>query len=302
MSVEQVNQTDDEVIELYANAERKAIMDGTEPPVIEEKEAEPQEATEVVEEVKPAATLENPNELKDRIFKLEKALDTTNGRYGQELHRLKTELAEVKQQRREVLRTITPEQMKRVKELYSDDLAEAIATDWNNALAYTEPPAAEEKSYAKPVEAQEDPRIATMQESVDRMAEQTRQVALRELNREHPDWREIALFKPEEVPGIGSVIKWEDPNFGAWVGKQDAQTQDAVYNSTDIVQIAKILTAYKESGKVAEPAKKVDPQEKLKKALLPTGKKVGTHEALTDEEIVEQAMRAERKRIMTGAY
>ena len=299
MSVEQVEQTDDEVIELYANAERKAIMDGTEPPVIEEKEAETEPETEVVEEVKPAATLENPNELKDRIFKLEKALDTTNGRYGQELHRLKTELAEVKQQRQQVISSITPAQLKRISVDYPE-FAEALAGDLTEAFAPKEKEA--EKSYAKPVEVQEDPRIATIQESVDRMAEQTRQVAIRELNREHPDWREIALFKPEEVPGIGSVIKWEDPNFGAWVGKQDAQTQDAVYNSTDIGQIAKILTAYKESGKVAEPTKKVDPQEKLKKALLPTGKKVGTHEALTDEEIVEQAMRAERKRIMTGAY
>ena len=39
---------------------------------------------------------------------------------------------------------------------------------------------------------------------------------------------------------------------------------------------------------------------KLEKAVLPTGRRTGSHELLSDDEIIQQAQREEQKRIMNG--
>lgn len=317
MKVEIVEPTEDQVIELAKNQEMKSLMDGSSSPLIDDPV--PQEPVPEVKDEEPAAqdddadkepekvepTLEE--QLKaaiDRVQKLERALDKTNGTYGNELNNLRRKVAEVESQRREAVKSITPAQLKRIGEQYPE-LAEALANDLTDAFGATV-----ETKQQDPIahEPQNDPRIDGIKESTDKLADQVKQIALNELSRVHNDWNDVAGWNEKEIPGVGKVIQWHNPAFGEWVSKQDEDIQDVVYQSDDISAIASVITKFKEANKPKESTQEttetqtVKPSinKKLEKAVLPTGRRTGSHELLTDDEVIAQAMREEQKRIMNG--
>lgn len=315
MKTEIVEPTEEQVIELAKNQEMKSLMDGTSSPLVNDpvpKEPEPEvkedeepvaqddEANKEPEKVEP--TLEEKLQAAlERVQKLERALDKTNGTYGNELNHLRRKVAEVESQRREAVKSITPAQLKRISDQYPE-LADALANDLTDAFSATVE--AKQQETSKP-EQQNDPRVDELSESTNRMADQLKQIALNELGRVHGDWHSIASWNEKEIPGIGKVIHWNNPAFGEWVGKQDDDIQDVVYKSDDIAAIANVITKFKNESKPAQQQEtttqnKSSVNKKLEKAVLPTGRRTGSHELLSDEEIIQQAMREEQKRIMNG--
>jgi len=314
MKTEIVEPTDEQVIELAKNQEMKSLMDGTSSPLVNDqnpKEPEP----EVKEDEEPAAQDDDANkepekveptleeQLKaamDRLQKLERALDKTNGTYGNELNNLRRKVAEVESQRREAVKSITPAQLKRISEQYPE-LAEALANDLTDAFGATVETKQQEPQPQAP---QDDPRLNTIQESTEKLAEQVKQMALTELSRVHSDWQTVAAWKDEDIPGVGKVIRWSNPAFGEWVNKQDDDVRSIVFNGEDVSAIAQVITKFKEDIKPKEVTQqeptKPNINKKLERAVLPTGRRTGSHELLTDDEVIQQAMREEMKRTMNG--
>ena len=317
MKVETVEPTDDQVIELAKNQEMKSLMDGSESPLIGEplpkepvpevKDQEPaaqdDEADKEPEKVEPTAQ-EQLQAALDRIQKLERALDKTNGTYGNELSHLKRKVAEVESQRREAVKSITPAQLKRISEQYPE-LAEALANDLTDAFGANVETKQQEAVKQEP---QDDPRLNDIKDTTDKLAGQVKQIALNELSRVHNDWQSVAAWDTKTIPGVGDVIEWSNPAFGEWVSKQDDDVREVVFNSDDISAISQVITKFKESIKPKEDAQetketqqaKPSINKKLEKAVLPTGKRTGAHELLSDDEVIAQAMREEQKRIMNG--
>ena len=315
MKTEIVEPTDEQVIELAKNQEMKSLMDGTSSPLVNDqnpKEPEP----EVKEDEEPAAQDDDANKepekveptleeklqaALERVQKLERALDKTNGTYGNELNHLRRKVAEVESQRREAVKSITPAQLKRISEQYPE-LAEALANDLTDAFGATIEVKQQEQQPQAP---QDDPRLNTIQESTEKLAEQVKQIALTELSRVHEDWRTVARWWVEDVPGVGKVIQWANPKFAEWVNHQDDGVREAVFNGEDVSAIAQVITKFKNETKPAQQQEtttqnKSNVNRKLEKAVLPTGRRTGSHELLSDEEIIQRAMREEQKRIMNG--
>lgn len=313
MKVETVEPTEDQVIELAQRQEMKSLMDGSESPLISEpspkepvpevKDQEPaaqdDEADKEPEKVEPTAQ-EQLQAALDRIQKLERALDKTNGTYGNELSHLKRKVAEVESQRREAVKSITPAQLKRISEQYPE-LAEALANDLTDAFGATVETRQQESVKQEP---QDDPRLNDIKDTTDKLAGQVKQMALNELSRVHNDWQSVARWWDEEIPGVGKVIRWANPRFAEWVDQQNDDVRQAVFNGEDVSAIAQVITKFKEDTKPQE-TKETQPSKqsinkKLEKAVLPTGKRTGAHELLSDDEVIAQAMREEQKRIMNG--
>ena len=315
MKTEIVEPTDEQVIELAKNQEMKSLMDGTSSPLVNDpipKEPEP----EVKKDEEPAAQDDDANKepekvettleeklqaALERVQKLEKGLTTTNGTYGTQLEQLRRKVAEVESQRREAVKSITPAQLKRISEQYPE-LAEALANDLTDAFGATIEVKQQEQQPQAP---QDDPRLNTIQESTEKLAEQVKQIALTELSRVHEDWRTVARWWVEDVPGVGKVIQWANPKFAEWVNHQDDGVREAVFNGEDVSAIAQVITKFKNETKPAQQQEtttqnKSGVNKKLEKAVLPTGRRTGSHELLSDEEIIQQAMREEQKRIMNG--
>ena len=315
MKTEIVEPTDEQVIELAKNQEMKSLMDGTSSPLVNDqnpKEPEPEvkedgepavqddDANKEPEKVEP--TLEEKLQAAlERVQKLERALDKTNGTYGNELNHLRRKVAEVESQRREAVKSITPAQLKRISEQYPE-LAEALANDLTDAFGATIEVKQQEQQPQAP---QDDPRLNTIQESTEKLAEQVKQIALTELSRVHEDWRTVARWWVEDVPGVGKVIQWANPKFAEWVNHQDDGVREAVFNGEDVSAIAQVITKFKNETKPAQQQEtttqnKSNVNRKLEKAVLPTGRRTGSHELLSDDEIIQQAQREEQKRIMNG--
>ena len=313
MKVETVEPTEDQVIELAQRQEMKSLMDGSESPLISDQS--PKEPVPEVKNQEPAAQDDDadkePDKVEptaqeqlqaalDRIQKLERALDKTNGTYGNELSHLKRKVAEVESQRREAVKSITPAQLKRISEQYPE-LAEALANDLTDAFGATVETRQQESVKQEP---QDDPRLNDIKDTTDKLAGQVKQMALNELSRVHNDWQSVARWWDEEIPGVGKVIRWANPRFAEWVDQQNDDVRQAVFNGEDVSAIAQVITKFKEDTKPQE-TKETQPSKqsinkKLEKAVLPTGKRTGAHELLSDDEVIAQAMREEQKRIMNG--
>ena len=316
MKTEIVEPTDEQVIELAKNQEMKSLMDGTSSPLVNDqvpKDPEP----EIKEDEEPAAQDDDANKESEkveptleeklqaaleRVQKLERALDKTNGTYGNELNHLRRKVAEVESRKPEQRQfNLTAAQLKRISDQYPE-LAEALANDLTDAFGATVEVKQQEQQPQAP---QDDPRLNTIQESTEKLAEQVKQIALTELSRVHEDWRTVARWWVEDVPGVGKVIQWANPKFAEWVNHQDDGVREAVFNGEDVSAIAQVITKFKNETKPAQQQEtttqnKSGVNKKLEKAVLPTGRRTGSHELLSDEEIIQQAMREEQKRIMNG--
>ena len=308
MKVEQLEPTEDEIIDLAARNEQKAIMSGEDSlPTVGTLPKEPETQTAEAditdqendqEPEKSEPTIQEQIQAQAALIdKLQRALDKTNGTYGNELNHLKRKLAEVESKKRDVFKSISPAQLKRVTAAYPE-LANDLAEDLNDAFSVSKE-AQEDPVIDQP---KSDPRIDSLNESTGKLAEQVKQMALSELSRIHPDWHDVAHWDTENIPGVGDVIKFDNPAFGYWVNKQDQDIKDVVFASEDIAAISQVITKFKSESSKEPYAPKPKPtiNKKLEKALLPTGRRTGSHELLSEDEIILQAQLEEQKRIMNG--
>ena len=251
-----------------------AAMSDEELPVVEDvKQVEetPPEAPveeEVVErvEVIDGFTKEELKEHLALIPKLQKALDTTNGTYGNKIAELNNAIESLK------AAPVTGESkasgisLDALKQEYPD-IAELLAKDLqggksDDVLKVVETKFAEERAQreAEAIEA-----------------------SRKRLARVHPDFREIALYTVED-----GIVKFPDPKFGNWLANQPTDKYETVIGSKDADDLSDILTEYKKS---LAPPKVEDKKASLEAAILPKGNGLQGR-TLTDKEIEDAAFRA----------
>lgn len=292
-----------------------------EPKAAEAQEAEPKApAVEETQEVKEPSLAEQFAELRNENKQLRKLLDTTNGRFGQDMQHIKRRLERLPAQ------DSSPNLNDVFSRLDIDDPAFAdlktefpelgglFVTALKKALvreeAIKEQAAAEVKATTTEKEIQqEEPEAPLGSAAVERMA-------LESLQTKHPDFLEVAKFDAKEVaPGMMSV-KWEDPKFGAWLDEMPNEYRESILvggavekpTADQILRIADIMTEYKaqleqESNEAPAEVKtqesKPKPKVDLQKAILPTSRQ-SNKVALTVEEQIEEAKNAELLRIARG--
>lgn len=246
-----------------------AAMSDEELPIEDVKQAEetPPEAP-VEEEVIPERveviggfTKEELKEHLALIPKLQKAIDTTNGTYGNKIAELSKLIESMKS-------TSTSLNLDALREEYPDiaerlakgNIPEVVKEAEVDVLEVVEAKLAEE-------------RATREQADIDR--------ARHRLARVHPDFREIALYTVEE-----GIVKFPDPKFGNWLANQPKDKFDMVIGSKDADDLSDILTEYKKS------LVPVDKKPSLEAAILPKGNGLQGR-TLTDKEIEDAAFAAE---------
>ncbi len=144
------------------------------------------------------------------------------------------------------------------------------------------------------------------------------EIAMDTLQTKHPDFLELAHFSSEQLaPGMVSV-KWDNPKFGAWLDTMPFDVKEAILvggsaehpTAAQILRISNIMTDYK--AHEAEQARtttadtqqikqetKPKPKVDLSKTLMPSSRQ-SNKVAMTDDEIIQAAMLAEKKRIANG--
>lgn len=312
-----------EIIEKATAAEMARIAGVTEPEVEPEPEAteEPEaDAPEPEAEPKEPTVAEQFAEMRAENDKLKKALERTNGTYGSELQKLRSRLdATPAQPTTDVnalfnrLNVEDPAFAELIEEF--PELTGGFVKAFRKALiGDSETPSTPAAiSTTHKVTEQQEPERRTVQDvdpSIARMALDT-------LQTKHPDFLTLAEFESKELaPGMVSV-KWKDPNFGEWIDTMPDDVREsilvggsvAVPSAAQILRIADIMTEYKSTVKPAptdqdeqEPITAIKPKPKvdLQRTLMPNSRQKAGKVALTDEEIIEQAMRRTMREEMNG--
>jgi len=255
----------------------------------ETKDAEPEEPKEAeTEEAEEPELKEEANDLAKQLEalrqqneKLQKALDKTNGTYGSQLSNLQQQIQLLTQQRQEkadeVQKQVSAAKLEKLRAGGFEELADLLESDLSNVSAVDMPDIDGLKSeFQKQIESE---RIAREEELQRR--------ELRLLQREHPDYWDVAGFSVNQ----NGLVQWNNAAFGNWVAGQDEDTQREIINGNDAYTLADHISAYKQTLKQQPQKKAVN----LEKAIQPKGIPSGRNTVLDEE---EQAFRDEMKRLM----
>jgi len=209
----------------------------------------------------------------ERIDKLQKALDTTNGTYGS---RFAEQQATIEKIQEILLSTKGGAFSQEVMERLEEELPELADILFSHETQ-------EEEPEAKPQEPVADERIDTfIQEQTER--EQAKE--LRALTKRHSDWQDIAMFSRDQ----NGLVIWNDPNFGQFVASLPEDERNTVLNVWDAEFIGDTISKYKET---LTPAKEQVQKNKpsLEDAVRPKGLRGEHKPSELDEE--EEAFRRE---------
>lgn len=255
----------------------------------ETKDAEPEEPKEAeTEEAEEPELKEEANDLAKQLEalrqqneKLQKALDKTNGTYGSQLSNLQQQIQLLTQQRQEkadeVQKQVSAAKLEKLRAGGFEELADLLESDLSNVSAVDMPDIDGLKSeFQRQIESE---RIAREEELQRR--------ELRLLQREHPDYWDVAGFSVNQ----NGLVQWNNAAFGNWVAGQDEDTQREIINGNDAYTLADHISAYKQTL-TQQPQKKAV---NLEKAIQPKGIPSGRNTVLDEE---EQAFRDEMKRLM----
>lgn len=255
----------------------------------EAKDAEPEEPKESeTEEAEEQELKEEANDLAKQLEalrqqneKLQKALDKTNGTYGSQLSNLQQQIQLLTQQRQEkadeVQKQVSAAKLEKLRAGGFEELADLLESDLSNVSAVDMPDIDGLKSeFRRQIESE---RIAREEELQRR--------ELRLLQREHPDYWDVAGFSVNQ----NGLVQWNNAAFGNWVAGQDEDTQREIINGNDAYTLADHISAYKKTL-TQQPQKKAV---NLEKAIQPKGIPSGRNTVLDEE---EQAFRDEMKRLM----
>lgn len=254
----------------------------------EAKDAEPEEPKESeTEEAEEQELKEEANDLAKQLEalrqqneKLQKALDKTNGTYGSQLSNLQQQIQLLTQQRQEkadeVQKQVSAAKLEKLRAGGFEELADLLESDLSNVSAVDMPDIDGLKSeFRRQIESE---RIAREEELQRR--------ELRLLQREHPDYWDVAGFSVNQ----NGLVQWNNAAFGNWVAGQDEDTQREIINGNDAYTLADHISAYKKTL-TQQPQKKAV---NLEKAIQPKGITSGRNTVLDEE---EQAFRDEMKRL-----
>lgn len=258
----------DKAFEAAMNDEEPKIEDvkpveETPPEAPVEKEPAVPERVEVID----GFTKEELKEHLALIPKLQKALDTTNGTYGNKIAELNKAIESLKAAPVAGEGKASGISLDALKQEYPD-IAELLAKDLkggNNSddvLKVVETKLAEERAQREA-------------ESIE--------ASRKRLARVHPDFRDIALYTVED-----GIVKFPDPKFGNWLANQPKDKFDTVTGSKDADDLSDILTEYKKS---LVPPVVENKKASLEAAILPKGNGLQGR-TLTDKEIEDAAFAA----------
>lgn len=176
--------------------------------------------------------------LADENQKLRRNLDTTNGRYGNELQKLRKQIEKLSTPKASSFNPESPAFKKLVDEF--PEIGTALIEGLKESEEVKEQPKEEKEEV---IEEQE--TITHDQFSVD--------LAIRELRRDHPDFESVAKFNVKQIaPGM-SKIEWKDPAFGEFVETLDNDDRAVIINGEspqEILRISEILSRYKQSAPI----------------------------------------------------
>lgn len=254
----------------------------------ETNDAEPEEPKEAeTEEAEEPELKEEANDLAKQLEalrqqneKLQKALDKTNGTYGSQLSNLQQQIQLLTQQRQEkadeVQKQVSAAKLEKLRAGGFEELADLLESDLSNVSAVDMPDIDGLKSeFQKQIESE---RIAREEELQRR--------ELRLLQREHPDYWDVAGFSVNQ----NGLVQWNNAAFGNWVAGQDEDTQREIINGNDAYTLADHISAYKQTLTQKPQKKAVN----LEKAIQPKGITSGRNTVLDEE---EQAFSDEMKRL-----
>lgn len=255
----------------------------------ETKDAEPEEPKEAeTEEAEEPELKEEANDLAKQLEalrqqneKLQKALDKTNGTYGSQLSNLQQQIQLLTQQRQEkadeVQKQVSAAKLEKLRAGGFEELADLLESDLSNVSAVDMPDIDGLKSeFQKLIESERGAREEELQRR-----------ELRLLQREHPDYWDVAGFSVNQ----NGLVQWNNAAFGNWVAGQDEDTQKEIINGNDAYTLADHISAYKKTL-TQQPQKKAV---NLEKAIQPKGIPSGRNTVLDEE---EQGYRDEMKRLM----
>lgn len=247
----------------------------------EPKEAETEEAEEPELKEEANDLAKQLEALRQQNEKLQKALDKTNGTYGSQLSNLQQQIQLLTQQRQEkadeVQKQVSAAKLEKLRAGGFEELADLLESDLSNVSAVDMPDIDGLKSeFRRQIENE---RIAREEELQRR--------ELRLLQREHPDYWDVAGFSVNQ----NGLVQWNNAAFGNWVAGQDEDTQREIINGNDAYTLADHISAYKQTL-TQQPQKKAV---NLEKAIQPKGIPSGRNTVLDEE---EQAFRDEMKRLM----
>lgn len=230
---------------------------------------------------------ESKDELLQRIDKLQRALDRTNGTYGSQLQKLQNQIETLTKQRQDVTDHAKPVTV----ELSDDDfdelrqefpeLADKTASGVRKLI---------QRAMQNVVPASNQVSKEDVIDSIKPFLDENRQEIRKEIYREmltdkHPDWNDIAGFN-----GSSGVIEWNNIAFGNWVSVQPVDVQEEIINGSNISKLAKHISDYKDSIKP-----KPKQQFNLHKSVQPRSIPGGSGGGSLDPE--QEAFEAELRRL-----
>ena len=251
-----------------------------------ETDTEATDDGEVANEATDEHKEESRDDLLQRIEKLQRALDKTNGTYGSQLQNLQQQIQELTKQRQQTDESvkqedkqIQPKKFEKLREQYPE-LADLLAEDLGD------------------VSKQESPDLSLVQTELERKLDEERQARIEEsrqrelkaLQREHPDFNEVASYGVNE----NGLIRWNNPAFGNWVASQEKEVQDEIINGDDAFVLSNHISAYKQSLEKESAPKKSN----MSKAVQPKTTSARRTGISLDPE--DEGFAAEMKRLRSG--
>lgn len=241
--------------------------------------------------------------LNEENLRLRKAIDTTNGRYGNEIQKLRMQI-ESSQKPSGLKNLLTNLDINHpaFEDIKSDfpELGERFLNGLRKAFAEPEQVIEQKKDEA----VRQNLNVSEGQDSDQFNVE----LAMDRLAEKHPDYENVAKFTAKQIAHGVTKIEWKNPEFGAFVESLDDDDRDVIINGkspSDILKISRILTQFKESHS-SQDAEQVEQRSTVKerikpdlnRSILPSGRNQSSRIAMTDDEIIEAAKKAEMKKQM----
>lgn len=247
-------------------------------------------------EVIPGYTKEELDEHLSSIPQMRKAIDTQNGTYGKKFQQqqriiesLQSQLqqtsANTTQKEQKEIAKLTGDTFKSLKNAGFDELAESLANDFNEILANL---SGGNNTDTQSLKAE---ILGHIDDKIGSLTQEQFEAGLDHLNKEHPDWEDIASFQTTDT---GLVI-WNDRRFGEWVSQQPKEVQIEIVRDTGgPIKVSKWISEFKNSIKPTvdethEQPKPKPTNSRLRKAVNPKG--VTASRQLSEKQEEDEAFR-----------
>jgi len=217
-----------------------AEMSDAEVPEVEAKPTEEVKPTEEPDERKEVIAGFTEEEVKanfERLDSLQKALDTTNGTFGNRFAEQQERIA-AQQAIIDELQSrqggLNPEALTRLEEEFPE-LAEILSpeddTDTGEGLEAGEE-LAEEAAQPEPDK---------IDQFIEEQRERDQARELRNLSKRHKDWQHIAMYSRDD----NGLVSWNDPGFGVFVGNLPEDERNTLLNVWDAEFVGDKIEEYK---------------------------------------------------------